>query len=143
MFSQILRLIPRTGFESLAKETGIRHFIKSAAFGKIFPSVTATQLFELIRRNTSWKRRGPEVEGNAALIDGGGSMRTITLDGFCNTHDSLHARQVSQAIQNGAQGTPDHAGIDSPLRPGHPVMLGGISETAHTTRRSLFNDRRL
>lgn len=69
--------------------SGVHYFIKSAAFSLMFPAVTAAQLFELIRLHTSWKRRGPVVEGTAALMDGGGSSRTIILDGFCNTHQVL------------------------------------------------------
>lgn len=72
-----------------ADGSGIHYFIKSAAFRQMFPAVTAAQLFQLIRPNTSWKRRGPVVEGTASLIDGGGSVRTIALDGFCNTHQVL------------------------------------------------------
>lgn len=72
-----------------ADGSGIHYFIKSAAFHQMFPSVTADHLFDLIRLNTSWKRSGPVVEGTAALIDGGGSVRTIVLDGFCNTHQVL------------------------------------------------------
>lgn len=69
--------------------SGVHHFIKSAAFSRMFPAVTAAQLFDLIRLHTSWKRRGPVVEGTAALMDGGGSSRTIVLDGFCNSHQVL------------------------------------------------------
>lgn len=72
-----------------ADGSGIHYFIKSAAFRQMFPAVTAAQLFQLIRPNTSWKRRGPVVEGTASLIDVGGSVRTIVLDGFCNTHQVL------------------------------------------------------
>jgi hypothetical protein len=72
-----------------ADGSGVHHFIKSVAFRQMFPHVTAAYLFQLIRPNTSWKRRGPVVEGTAALIDCGGSARTIALDGFCNTHQVL------------------------------------------------------
>lgn len=69
--------------------SGVHYFIKSAAFRQMFPSVTAVHLFELIRLNTNRMRRGPVVEGTATLIDGGGSARSIILDGFCNTHQVL------------------------------------------------------
>lgn len=72
-----------------ANGSGVHYFIKSAAFRQMFPAVTAAHLFELIRPNTSWRRRGPVVEGTASLIDGGGSVRTFVLDGFCNTHQVL------------------------------------------------------
>jgi hypothetical protein len=62
----------------------------------MLPAVTAAHLFQLIRTNTSWKRRGPVVEGTAPLIDGGGSVRTIVLDGFCNTHQVLTLGRVAR-----------------------------------------------
>lgn len=69
--------------------SGIHYFIKSEAFRQMFPAVTAIHLFELIRLHTSWKRRGPVVDGTMALVDGGGSLRKIVVDGFCNTHHVL------------------------------------------------------
>lgn len=72
-----------------ADGSGVHYFIKSAAFRQMFPGVSAAHLFQLIRLNTNWRRRGPVVEGKAMLIDGGGSVRTIVLDGFCNTHQVL------------------------------------------------------
>ena len=72
-----------------ADGSGVHYFIKSAAFRQMFPAASAAHLFQLIRLNTNWRRRGPVVEGKAMLIDGGGSARTIVLDGFCNTHQVL------------------------------------------------------
>lgn len=69
--------------------SGIHYFIKSAAFRTMFPTVSAVQLFKLIKENTSWKRRGPVVDGAVMLTDGGGTARTVVLDGFCNTHQVL------------------------------------------------------
>jgi hypothetical protein len=72
-----------------ADGTGIHHFITSHGFRQIFPAVTASQVYSLIQRNTSWKRKGPVVSGSDSLIDLRGEKRVITLDGFCNTHQVL------------------------------------------------------
>jgi Zn-dependent peptidase ImmA (M78 family) len=79
-----------------ADGSGVHYLIKSAAFRQMFPGVNAAHLFQLIRPNTNWQRRGPVVEGKAMLIDGGGSVRTIVLDGFCNTHQVLTLGRVAR-----------------------------------------------
>lgn len=69
--------------------TGVHYFITSVGFRQLFPAVTASQAYELIQRNISWKRRGPVVAGKDSLIDLRGEKRSIMLDGFCNTHQVL------------------------------------------------------
>ncbi|CAN7170192.1 ImmA/IrrE family metallo-endopeptidase [Variovorax paradoxus] len=69
--------------------SGVHHFITSPTFRQLFPAVTAPQIYALIERNASWKRRGPVVGGSDSLVDLRGEKRIIQLDGFCNTHQVL------------------------------------------------------
>lgn len=67
----------------------IRRFVASAAFRKRFPKITAMDTYEIIRRNASWKRRGPVVGGTDILVDGNGNNVKFALDGFSNTYEVL------------------------------------------------------
>lgn len=72
-----------------ADGTGVHHFIASTGFRNLFPAVTANDVYSLVKRNSSRQRRGPMVNGNDALTDLRGDKRSISLDGFCNTHQVL------------------------------------------------------
>lgn len=69
--------------------TGVHHFIASAGFRNLFPAITPTDAYSVVKRNASWQRRGPMVGGSDVLTDLRGEKRSIVLDGFCNTHQVL------------------------------------------------------
>lgn len=75
--------------------TGVHHFITSAGFRQLFPAITTDQIYMLIRRNISWGRKGPVLDGRDFLVDLKGEKREVRLDGFCNTHHVLTLGWVS------------------------------------------------
>jgi len=67
----------------------IHRFVTSPAFRLKFPNVSAMDVYEIIKRNASWVRRGPVVNGVDVLPDVAGSLKKFTLDGFCNSYQVL------------------------------------------------------
>jgi hypothetical protein len=72
-----------------ANGKAVRHFVTSAAFRNRFPRVSAADVYEVVRRNSSWKRRGPVVSGIDSLLDIAGRPAKFALDGFCNSYEVL------------------------------------------------------
>lgn len=74
-----------------AREDGSRvhHFVTSTGFRLRFPAVSPMDAYELVRRNCSWKSRGPVVGGEDVLIDSAGNVVRFALDGFSNTYQVL------------------------------------------------------
>ena len=67
----------------------VHRLVTSSAFHKKFANVTAMDIYAIIQRNASWKRRGPVVEGIDVLPDITGTLKKFTLDGFCNSYQVL------------------------------------------------------
>lgn len=67
----------------------IHHFVTSEGFRLRFPAATPMDVYQLVRRNCTWRTRGPVVGGDDVLIDGAGNAVRFTLDGFSNTYQVL------------------------------------------------------
>jgi hypothetical protein len=71
-----------------------RDFPRSRAFQRQFSRVTATQVFEVLRRHAGYKKRGPVIDGSDVLIDDNGRVHDVQVDGFCNTHSVMTIGRV-------------------------------------------------
>lgn len=67
----------------------IHRFVTTSAFRKKFANVSPLDVYSIIKRNSSWGRRGPVVGGIDVLLDIAGSPSEFSLDGFCNTYQVL------------------------------------------------------
>ena len=67
----------------------IHRFVTTSAFRKKFANVSPLDVYSVIKRNSSWGRRGPVVGGVDVLFDIAGSPSEFSLDGFCNTYQVL------------------------------------------------------
>lgn len=74
----------------------VHKFVVSRGFRARFPSVSANDVYALVDRNASWKRKGPVVEGIDSLIDTNGQSVAVLLDGFCNSYHVLTYGVVSR-----------------------------------------------
>ncbi|MNM13349.1 hypothetical protein D3C81_235390 [compost metagenome] len=67
----------------------VHHFVTSPGFRLRFSNVSAMDVYEIVKRNASWKRRGPVVGGEDVLPDTAGTFSKFNLDGFCNSYQVL------------------------------------------------------
>lgn len=67
----------------------IHRFVTTSAFRKKFSNVSPNDVYSIIKRNSSWVRRGPVVGGIDVLLDIAGLPSKFSLDGFCNTYQVL------------------------------------------------------
>jgi hypothetical protein len=67
----------------------VRKFVASEGFGRRFSRTTAIDVYKLVARNATWKRRGPVVGGIDVLTDDAGAHVKFALDGFSNTYEVL------------------------------------------------------
>jgi len=67
----------------------VHHFVTSPGFRLRFSNVSSMDVYEIVKRNASWKRRGRVVGGEDALRDTTGTFNKFNLDGFCNSYQVL------------------------------------------------------
>ncbi|MGF6812763.1 hypothetical protein OKW30_007980 [Paraburkholderia sp. Clong3] len=67
----------------------VHRFVASAGFLARFPHIGSMDVYSLVRRNASWRRKGPVVDGIDILTDATGSAVKFALDGFCNSYQVL------------------------------------------------------
>ncbi|HEX8980820.1 MAG TPA: hypothetical protein VF811_14020 [Parasulfuritortus sp.] len=67
----------------------IHRFVTSAGFRSQFPHINAADIYALIERNVSRKRRGPVIDAIDVLTDRDGFPKRFFLDGFCNSYQVL------------------------------------------------------
>lgn len=66
-----------------------RDFPRSPAFRTQFSRVTPAQVFELIGRHATNRKRGPVIAGTDVLIDDNGVVYEVCVEGFCNTYSVM------------------------------------------------------
>lgn len=67
----------------------VHRFVTTAAFRRKFPNVTPLDVYAIVKRNSSWSRRGPVVDAVDVLMDIAGFPSKFSLDGFCNSYHVL------------------------------------------------------
>lgn len=67
----------------------IHRFVTSAGFRAHFANIKASDVYALVARNVTYKRRGPVVDAVDVLIDKDGFPKKFLLDGFSNTYQVL------------------------------------------------------
>lgn len=74
-----------------AREDGnpIHHFITSLGFRRKFPHATSKDVFAMVRRQCSYRTKGPVLDGIDVLLDANGTPCRFHLDGFCNSYHLL------------------------------------------------------
>jgi hypothetical protein len=67
----------------------VRHFIRSRAFRRFFPGVTADDIYGIVRSYIRFSKRGPCGDGAHPLIDANGERWEFAFQSFCNSYDLL------------------------------------------------------
>ena len=67
----------------------VHHFITSRGFHRRFSSTSDAMVYAIVKRNCSWKRRGPVLEAVDVLVDQDGSSVEFVLEGFSNSYQLL------------------------------------------------------
>jgi hypothetical protein len=76
----------------------VRHFIRSPAFRRFFPHVTADDVYGIVRRYVSFSKRGPCGAGSHPLIDANGERWEFVFHSFCNGYDLLTFGTISRRM---------------------------------------------
>ena len=81
-----------------ADGANVRHFIRSLAFRKFFPQVTADDVYAIVRRYVHFSKRGPCGEGSHPLVDINGDRWEFRFQSFCNGYDMLTFASVTKRL---------------------------------------------
>jgi IrrE N-terminal-like domain len=66
-----------------------RDFPRSPAFRTRFSRITPAQVFDLIGRHATNRKRGPVIAGTDVMADDNGIIHEVRLEGFCNTYSVM------------------------------------------------------
>jgi hypothetical protein len=66
-----------------------RDFPRSPAFRNRFSRITPAQVFDLIGRHATNRKRGPVIAGTDVMADDNGIIHEVRLEGFCNTYSVM------------------------------------------------------
>lgn len=75
--------------ETFDRTSPLRYFVRSTAFFQRFSQISEQEVFAVLQRYCSWKKRGPLGQAEVILSDDAGEEHVFRFETFNNTYDTL------------------------------------------------------